>query len=229
MTRVQQDLFALQDTEYRAFNARLLPTVAQESIIGVRTPALRAYARQLAARPESGAFLLELPHVYYEENNLHALIVMQKAPEDERFALTEAFLPHIDNWGTCDLFNPFKRSTDKARLLSRAQEWIAAPHTYTVRFAINMLMAHFLGADFRAEQAELVAGIRGEEHYVNMAAAWYFATALAKQQETILPFFMERRLPPAVHRLAVRKSRESLRVPQEIKDMLRGSATPRKS
>jgi len=218
---IMERLIALRDADYRAFQAGLMPTVDPASIIGVRMPALRNYAKELRKRADIGQFLADLPHRRYEENNLHALLINAVRDFDEALAATDSFLPFVDNWATCDLLNPAAFSACPPALRGHARRWMASGHVYTVRFGIGVLMRHFLGARFSPADPEAVAAVRAGEYYIDMMAAWYFATALAKQYEAVLPLLEERRLDPWVQRKTIQKAIESYRVAEEHKAYLR--------
>ena len=219
--QIREELFRLRDTAYGDFQSRLLPTVPPETIIGVRTPALRNYARRLAGQGDVSPFLRDLPHAYFDENQLHAFLISRE--RDFRRCLREVdrFLPYIDNWATCDQLSPGVFGRHRQELAGKAREWVLSGQTYTVRFGIGMLMRHFLDDGFSPEYPELVAEIRSEEYYVNMGIAWYFATALAKRYEQALPFLEDRRLAPWTHNKAIQKAAESFRVPPERKEYLK--------
>lgn len=221
MTELQKRLFKLQDEDYKHFHARLIPNVDSDKIIGVRTPVLRKFANTFAKTPEAARFIRELPHEYYEENNLHAFIIEKMRDYDEAAEETERFLPYVDNWATCDMFSPdaFKKNPEK--LIEKIRRWIDDPHPYTVRYAIGLLMGIYLDDEFREEYPEMVASVHSKEYYVNMMIAWYFATALAKQYESIIPYFTERRLDKWTHNKAIQKAIESSRISAETKDYLR--------
>ena len=221
MTDIQETLKSLSEPAYRDFMAPLLPNLPRERILGVRTPALRGYARELYRRGEYELFLRELPHAYYEENNLHAFLIAEMRDFDRCLAELERFLPCIDNWATCDCLRPKVFGKNRARLLERIPAWLASGETYTVRFGIGMLMAHFLDGDFRPEYLSWVSSLRSEEYYVNMMIAWYFATALAKQYEATLPYLENRRLDRWTHNKTIQKAVESYRVSEERKTELK--------
>ena len=221
MTEIQQRLFALQDAGYRDFHAALMPTVDKALVIGVRMPALRALARELKGTEQAAAFMAELPHRYYEENNLHAALIGHIRDFDGCMAALEIFLPYVDNWATCDMMNPRALAKDKAALLERIRLWLQSSHTYTVRFGMGMLMRYFLEENFREEYLALVASVRSEEYYVRMMQAWYFATALAKQYEAAVTYLEQRRLGAWVHNKTIQKARESYRISDEQKEYLK--------
>ncbi|MBQ9061297.1 MAG: DNA alkylation repair protein [Eubacterium sp.] len=234
---IRQKLFALQDEPYRAFQAKLIPTVNPETIIGVRTPALRKLAKELteelteertkevskevSKEPGTGTFLQELPHRYFEENQLQAFIISLTKDYGICMELTERFLPFIDNWATCDQFSPKVFRKHRQDLLRHILIWIRSDKTYTVRFGIGMLMQHFLEEDFDPAYPELAAGVVSDEYYINMMIAWYFATALAKQYEAVLPYIEEKRLAPWTHNKTIQKALESFRITPEQKQYLR--------
>ena len=218
---IRKELMRLQDTKYREFQIRLLPTVEPERIIGVRTPELRKYAKQLLAGGEAEAFLQELPHRYFDENQLHAFIL--SGMKDFSVCLREVgrFLPYVDNWATCDQLSPAVFRKHKAELLDSVRTWLNAEETYTVRFAIGMLMQYFLDEQFEPAFLEMVASVRSEEYYIRMMVAWYFATALAKQYDAALPYLEARRLDDWTHLKTIQKAVESYRIGAEQKEYLK--------
>lgn len=218
---IRARLFALQELQYRAFHSRLMPTIPPETIIGVRVPVLRKLAKQLAGTQEAERFLQDLPHRYYEENNLHAFLLEPIREYSVALAETERFLPYIDNWATCDSFYPKVFATHREELLEPVRRWLDSEQPYTVRYGIGMLMRFYLDKDFRPEYLVWVAGVQREEYYVNMMRAWYFATALAKQPQATLPWFTEQRLDVWTHRKAIQKALESSRISPETKQLLR--------
>ncbi len=218
---IQQELFALQDLSYRDFHAKLMPTVDKARVIGVRTPKLRAFAKEFGKTEEAKEFLKVLPHQYYEENNLHGLLIEQIKDYPTLIGELNRFLPCIDNWATCDLLTVRVVKKHLDTFTEEVERWLASDHTYTIRFGIGMLMRYYLEEHFSLEYPEKVAKIRSEEYYVNMMRAWYFATALAKQYEAIFPFLEEKRLDAWTHNKTIQKAIESYRITQEQKVYLR--------
>ena len=218
---IRQSLFELQDIKYRDFQAKLIPGKDTEMMIGVRTPELRKLAKQMLKREDIGEFLRDLPHRYFDEDQLHAFIVSGIKEYGKCMEELMRFLPFVDNWATCDQMSPGVFKKHKPELLAAVREWLGCEHTYTVRFGIGMLMQHFLDEDFDPAYPELVAGVHSEEYYVNMMIAWYFATALAKQYDAVLPFIEGRRLDPWTHNKTIRKAVESYRISDEQKEYLR--------
>ena len=218
---IQQELFALQDLSYRDFHAKLMPTVDKARVIGVRTPKLRVFAKEFGKTEEAKEFLKVLPHQYYEENNLHGLLIEQIKDYPTLIRELNRFLPCIDNWATCDLLTVRVVKKHLDTFTEEVERWLASDHTYTIRFGIGMLMRYYLEEHFSLEYPEKVAKIRSEEYYVNMMRAWYFATALAKQYETSFPFLEEKRLDAWTHDKTIEKAIESYRITQEQKAYLR--------
>lgn len=222
MTDIQTALFALRDPAYQAFQSKLIPTIDPQTVIGVRMPALRKLAREIAGTPVAGGFLQELPHRYYEENNLHGLLISAIPDYDGAVAALETFLPYVDNWATCDLIRPKVFGKHLPELREQIRIWLASDHPYTIRFGMEMLMTFFLDGQFQPEYLDWVAGVESKEYYVNMMAAWYFATALAKQYDAVLPYIQQRRLEPWTHNKTIQKAMESERIPDGQKAYLRG-------
>lgn len=221
MKEVQNKLFNLRDEKYKQFHAKLIPTVEPDCIIGIRTPVLREFANQFYKTPQAEIFMNELPHKYYEENNLHAFLLEKITDYNKLIAELNKFLPFVNNWATCDMMRPktFKKHTDM--LLCEIKKWIKSKHPYTVRFGIEMLMIYYLGDKFSPEFSQMVAEIKSDEYYVNMMIAWYFATALAKQYKATLPYLAEKRLDIWVHNKTIQKAIESYRITDEQKNELK--------
>ena len=218
---VQTQLWTMQDLKYRDFQCKLMPTVAMDTVIGVRTPELRKFAKEFSEKPEANEFLKILPHKYYEENNLHGFLIETIKDYDRVITELDAFLPYVDNWATCDLMRPKIFQKHLEELLGKIKEWIHDDHTYTIRFGIEMLMSFYLDEQFCPEFLELVSYVQSEEYYVNMMVAWYFATALAKQYDDTLPYIEQHRLSKWTHNKAIQKAVESYRISDGQKTYLR--------
>lgn len=221
MDKITNELFKMQDLKYKTFHSRLMPTVEDDKIIGVRVPELRKYARMLYKSGDGEEFIKRLPHGYYEENNIHAFIVEQIDDYDRAIYETERFLPYIDNWATCDMFLPKVFKKNKKALIENVYKWISSDMTYTVRYGIGILMSLYLDGDFEDIYLKRVASVKSEEYYVNMMIAWYFATALAKQYEKTMPYITEYRLEKWVHNKTIQKACESGRINKETKELLK--------
>ena len=209
--KIREKLFSLTESEYLEFMSPLLPTVRREQMIGVRMPILKKMAREMFRSKKYDSFLSSLPHDFYEENAIHAYILCELKGEELARQLEE-FLPYVDNWGICDSLRPKDFSLRSAEQLEKIYKWLDFEHTYTVRFAIEMLMLHYLGDDFSIEMPAKIARLCGRDYYLDMMVAWYFATALSVRYEEIIPFLEERRLSEWVHNKAISKATDSYRV-----------------
>lgn len=220
LTPLQMRLFELQDKKYRDFHSKLIPNIPYENIIGIRIPILRKFAKEYA-KENTEVFLHSLPHRYYEENNLHMMLITAIKDYDRCITEVENFLPYIDNWATCDFPAPacFKNNTD--RLLTHIVKWIDSDEPYTIRYGIGMLMRLYLDDNFKDEYLKIVAQVKSEEYYVNMMIAWYMATALAKQWDSTIVYIEEKRLSEWVHKKTIRKAIESYRITDKQKEYLR--------
>ena len=221
---ITDGLFALKDENYRRFHAKLIPDIPIDNIIGVRTPVLRKYAKEVAKLPETNIFLESLPHIYYEENNLHGALLSLLYPKDiiAFMEQLERFLPYVDNWATCDMLSPKIFKKHLSYVYERVQKWLQSDAVYTIRFGIVTLLGFYLDDAFEPEMLQLVANVRSEEYYVNMAVAWDFSMALVKQYDATLPYIQNRVLEPWTHNKSIQKAIESRRIPQETKAYLRG-------
>ena len=221
MEKIENELFKLKDKKYQEFQAKLIPTRNPNTIIGVRTPELRKYAKDLLKNNEYKEFLKELPHKYFDENQLHAFIISGIKDYDECINYVNQFLPYIDNWATCDQMSPkiFKKNHDI--LLKEIKNWIKSKETYIIRFGIGMLMQHFLDEDFNPEYLEWVSNIESKEYYVNMMIAWYFATAIAKKYVVTISYIENKKLDVWCHNKTIQKAIESYRITPEQKEYLK--------
>ena len=218
---IYKELVSLQDKGYRDMQITIIPTVDADSIIGVRTPALRTLAKELSKREDIGQFLDSLPHKYFEENQLHAFVLSGMKDAARAFELVDKFLPYVDNWATCDQMSPKIFKKHKDLLLEYTDKWIGSDHPYVKRFGIGMLMEHFLDEDFKTSYLTKVSKIRSDEYYVNMMIAWYFATALAKQYDATLPYIEKNKLDIWTHNKSIQKAVESYRITPEQKEYLK--------
>ena len=220
MTELQNRLFELRDAEYAAFQSKLTPGIAPELFIGVRVPVLRKFAKAFIKEYACTEFLDTLPHGYYDENMLHALLISEIKDYADIVTRLEAFLPYVDNWAVCDIMSPKALKKYKPELLTKIREWVKSPHTYTCRFGMEMLMTFYLDDDFKPEYLAIPAAVRSDEYYVNMMTAWFFATALAKQWDAALPYLENNALDVWTHNKTIQKARESYRITDEQKAYL---------
>lgn len=222
VANIQKQLLEMQDLDYKAFHSRLMPTISPETIIGVRTPALRKFAKEIAKYGVAEDFIADLPHEFYEENNLHGFLLEGMKDFDKCLDEVNRFLPYVDNWATCDMMRPKVFKKNPEALLPKIREWMASGKTYTVRYGIGMLMTYFLDEHFDVKYVDEVAAVESEEYYVKMMVAWYFATALAKQWDAVISFIEEGNLEKWTHNKAIQKAVESYRITPEQKTYLRG-------
>ena len=206
------------EEKYRKFSSNLMPTVEKSKVIGIRTPILRKYAKELENYED---FLNDLPHKYFEENNLHAFLIEREQNFDKCIELLHSFLPYIDNWATCDSMKPKALKKEPEKLLEHIKKWIESKDVYAVRYAINLLMSFYLDDDFDEDYLKAVANVKSDEYYINMMRAWYFATALAKQYKKTLPYIENNTLDAWTHNKTIQKAIESLRISREQKEYLR--------
>ena len=222
MSKIIQELMELADVQYKEFHSKLIPEIPKENVLGVRTPILRKYAKEIYEREDVEKFLDTLPHNFYDENNLHVELLKLKYKELDTFLeQLERFLPCIDNWATCDMFSPkiFKKNPDL--IYEKVKQWIRSGDTYTVRFGIVTLLQFYLDDLFQEEMLSLVASVKREEYYIKMAVAWYFSIALVKQYDFTLSYFEIQSLENWTHNKAIQKAIESRRIPEERKTYLR--------
>lgn len=220
MTEIQQNLLANQDLGYRAFTLPLLPNIDEKSFIGVRLPVLKKYAKELDEKSRE-EFLKDLPHLYHEENILHAFILSNIKDYDDFINKVDAFLPYVSNWSVCDTICNKHLNKHKEKLIQEVYRWMESKEVYRVRYAVKCLMNYYLGEDFLEEHLLRAAKIKLDDYYVRMMIAWYLATGLAKNYDSFLKAIEERRFDPFTHNKAIQKAVESYRVSDEHKAYLK--------
>ncbi|MCM1321130.1 MAG: DNA alkylation repair protein [Bacteroides sp.] len=218
---VRKQLFCMQDLPYKDFQCRLMPTISPDTVIGIRMPNLRKFSAEFSKQPEASLFLKCLPHQYFEENNLHGLLISAMSDYEMCSAALDEFLPHIDNWATCDLLSPRSMKKYPPQLLPDIRRWLGSTHAYTIRFAVGMLLKFFLDKHFSPEFLAMAAAVSSDEYYVKMMIAWYFSAAIAKQYDAAIVYLEQNRLDIWTHNKAIQKSLESFRVSSEQKTYLR--------
>ena len=218
---VYEMLLNKQDKEYQEFQSKLVPNIDKNSIIGVRTPDMKAIAKELYGTKEANDFLNNLPHKYYEENLIHTFLIAMIKDYDECVKEFDRFLPYANCWPVTDQSSPksFKKNHDK--LIKDTKRWISSEHTYTARFGLRILMNEFLDDDFKPEYLKLASEKKGDDYYLKMMVAWYFATALAKQYDATISYFENHVLDSWTHNKAIQTALESFRVSDEHKAYLR--------
>ena len=218
---IEEKLYSMQDKQYRDFQSKLIPNINKDSFIGVRTPCLRKLAKELVKNGEYLSFLNELPHNYFDENQLHAFIISEIKDFDECLKVLNEFLPYVDNWATCDQMSPKVFKNNRNKLINEIKKWLVSDKSYVIRFAIGMLMAHFLEDNFDTKYSDMVANIKSDDYYVNMMRSWYFATALAKKYEKVIIYIERGSLDKWTHNKTIQKCIESNRISNKQKEYLR--------
>ena len=221
MKMLEKELFELQDIKYKEFHQKLMPTVNPDKVIGIRTPVLRIFAKEFSKREEAESFIKNLPHKYYEEDNLHAFLLEEIRDYETLIEELNKFLPFVDNWATCDMMRPKILKNHKTELLEDIKRWLNSKDTYTIRFAVNCLMLYYLEEDFKPEYLQWVKNIESQEYYINMVRAWYFATALVKQYDETVKILENNALDKWTHNKTIQKANESYRITKEQKEYLR--------
>lgn len=215
---IRKSLLSMADEKYGDFSSKLMPTVDKEKVIGVRIPKLRKFSKALENYEE---FLTDLPHKYFEEDNLHAFLIEREKNFEKCIELLDSFLPYVDNWATCDSMKPAVLKKHPDKLLKHIKRWIKSKDVYAVRYGINLLMSFYLDENFDKKYLLMVSSVKSDEYYINMMRAWYFATALAKRYEETLPFIENNMLDVWTHNRTIQKSTESYRLSKEEKTYLK--------
>ena len=219
--KIQEELFKLQDISYKEFHSKLIPTIDKNTIIGIRIPLLRSYAMKIKYTKEADKFLNTLPHTYYDENVLHALLLSEMTDYETFVKSIQAFLPYIDNWAVCDVLKPKSIKKHKQIFIDEIKSWISSKDTYTIRFGVVMLMTYYLDEDYQKDYLNYPLQVKSDEYYVNMAISWFYATALAKHYDEVVEILKDKKLSVWIHNKTIQKAIESYRITKEQKEELK--------
>ena len=218
---ILDDLFKLKDDKYNEFNSSLINNIDKSKFIGVRTPMIKDLAKKYINNPEINTFLNNLPHQYHEENMLHGLLISEIKDYDKALIKLNEFLPYIDNWAVCDSLKIkiFKKNEDK--LINEIYKWIKSSHEYTIRYAIGLLINHYLNNNYDKKYLLLPLNVKNDGYYVKMMIAWYYATALIKRWDDTI-FILENKLKDDfIFKKTISKAIESYRIDDNKKEYLR--------
>ena len=222
MDLITKKLISLQDLKYKEFTAKLIPTFKKESIIGIRTPAMRNLAKEIKNEPYIDDFFKELPHKYYEETLLHGMLIPLKYKDiDILLKELDKFLKYAKSWSITDVISPklFKKYPEKA--LKYIKKWLNSKDEYKVRFAVVSLLQFYLDDYFKEEYLYLVKDINLDTYYVNMAISWYYSFALIKQYDSTIKLFENKELTPWIHNKGIEKAIDSYRISDDRKAYLK--------
>ena len=218
MNKIRKELESKLNIEYIEFQSKLIPNIDKKKILGIKTDVLKEMAKNI----DGEEFIKDLPHYYFEENQLHAFIISSMKDENKCLELIDEFLPYVDNWATCDQMIPKIFKKNRNILIMHILEWINSNYPYAKRFGISMLMKFFLDNKyFDPKYLDLVSNIESDEYYVNMMIAWYFCEALIKQYDSAIIYIEEHKLNKWIHNKTIQKCIESKRIEDIKKDYLR--------
>lgn len=213
---VRQELFSRSDLKYKEFNKKLLPTVDENRIIGVRMPELRKIGRKL----ESNDF----DWFYYEEVMLHGFYVgYKKIDFNERLSLLDEFIPKIDNWAVCDgVCSTLKFiQKNKNEFFDYLSKYMKSDKEYVIRFCVVILMDYYICDEYIDTVLKYLKSVISDYYYVNMAVAWALCTAFIKYRDKVMTIIETKCLPKDVHNMTISKIRDSFRVDSDTKKYLK--------
>ena len=208
------------EQEYARFSSKLLP--GTDDVRGVRVPKLRALAKSIVKDGDWRSFLDD-DMTCFEERLLHAFVIAT-APMtvQERLALTERFLPHIDNWSVCDGFCQYWTITPG----SEREVWdyfasqMGSGDPWRMRVSLVVRMVHY---EDRDSTLALIGDILSHDHgeyYYRMGAAWVFSFCFIRERDEALKALGSNRMEAWTHNKAIQKIRESFRVTEEDKELV---------
>ena len=220
--KIEERLHALAEAPYADFQRRLVET--RFPILGVRMPALRTLAKELVRQEDWPAIACAQSFSSYEEVMLSGLVIASAScAEEERIRLLCGVLPFIDNWAVCDCVASSVKTAPKKRerYLPFIDECLRSPHEFTIRFALVLLLAHFVEADLLPRIFAATDGLSHPGYYVKMGAAWLLSVCFVKYPEETMAYFQQNTLDDATFNKSLQKILESNRVDGETKQIIR--------
>lgn len=221
LKELHKKLLAMQDLDYQTIQSNIMPNIAKEKIIGIRSAEVIKFAKGFFDEKSKAEFINQLPHKYFEENLIHIWIIKEMQDYGECIKATKNFLPYVDNWAVCDSFIPKIFADYPDKFLKEIKIWLASDSTYTVRFAISMLRKFYLDENYDKKYLQMVVNIQSDAYYVEMAAAWFFVEALIKHYDDTITFLQERLIYPKIHTKTIQKAVESTRISDKRKEYLK--------
>lgn len=222
MNPILTKLFECAEGDYKHFTKKLIPTLDEDAILGVRSGNLKKIAKAYSSKAEGNDFLCMLPHRYHDENMVHAYMLgYLKLDSDALKKHLLDFLPYVDNWAVCDSLASSVSSSlkNEALFYDFLIGLINDTHTYKRRFGIVCLI-YFINEKYIDCLISLMPKIKSQEYYVNMATAWLISFMLIKEYDHTLPLLKSKLLDPWVHNKAIQKAKESRQISKEAKDYL---------
>ena len=220
MTRILTKLKENSDPGYKKFNDKLIPNV--KSTIGVRVPVLRRIASEMMK--EDWRSFLDEEVVVFEENMIKAIIIANaEMSSKERLALTEKFVPNVDNWAVCDLLCGDWKITQNAiePLWNYCNELMASDEEFKMRVAAVMMLSKFLNDDYIDGVLALLLKYSNNDYYYKMGAAWTLSYCYIEYQEKTEEVLRSGELDHEIHNFTIRKVCESRRVDDDTRQRVR--------
>ncbi len=213
---VRNELFLNQDNEYKNFTKKLLPTVEEDRIIGVRIPILRKIAKKLTNEVYDW--------YYFEEIMIHGFQIGYSTSEFEnKLKSLDEFVPKIDNWSVCDSVSTTLKfiNNNKHIFLEYLRKYMYSNNEFELRFAIVILMNYYIDDEYVDFVVDYIKQINSQYYYVNMAAAWALSNCFIKYENKVMQVIIDNELSKEVHNMLICKIRDSLRVDNNKKEYLK--------
>ncbi len=231
LKELKNELEKLRDPEYKEFQAKIIPNISSERILGVRIPVLRKFAKEkiLNSTKTKTEFMMSFPYKYHEGEVLHMMILEKEKDINLVFEDLDKFLPYVSNWAVSDYASPKVILLNREFTLKHVKKWLAVDPNispYKIRYAIKILKDHFLDVEFSPEYIDWVVNVKSDDYYVEMMKAWFIAEALCKQYEASIVVLQEYKLDAKTHNQAIQKAIDSRRIDHETKKYLRTLRLP---
>jgi len=208
------------EEKYRSFHLSLVP--GEEHALGIRAPKLKEIAKRISKGDHIG-FLKVCGSKYHEEIVIKGHVISAIKDDDKLIGEVEDFLPLIRNWAICDSFcSALKIAKRKPDLfMPLIKKCLESDKEYYLRFAIVMLMDHYIDEMHIDDIIEIYENIKSEYYYVKMAVAWGVSVCFVKYPERTMMLIEKGSLDAFTHNKSIQKICESLRVEEDTKNFLK--------
>ena len=221
--KIREELLKMQDKQYKDFHNKLCP--GTDNILGIRTPILRNYAKEIAKNNYWKDYVVFNKTKYYEEIMLQGMLIglAKKIDINDSLYLIETFVPKINNWAVCDVFCGGLKIIEKNKdtVWNFIQKYLKSKKEFELRFAIVIILGYYLTDEYILKIFPIFDRIKHDGYYVKMAVAWAISNAFIKYPKETMQYLKKNSLDDWTYNKALQKITESFRVDNKTKEIIR--------
>lgn len=218
--KVTHILFKMQNEKLRDYFLSTHPHIPAESVIGVKEGSLRQYAEKLLKTNRASDYIKLLPHDFYEENNLHAILVSKTKKLSTALERIESFLPYVNDTTTCRLLVPYAFKKRQPELTEKLTLWLSSHEAYTRYFALEVIDRFYIDTEYMSLWQEILSDDE-EENFLKKKKAVILSKALITCTESVASLFTENKLNEVTRNKALKMALEKESLSDEKREVLK--------